>query len=65
MTPADVKQDPYNLPSGFEWCQLDMTESDTVEEVYKLLNQNYVEDDDNMFRCANEVVNCCGAQFFL
>jgi len=50
MTPADVKQDPYNLPSGFEWCQLDMTESDTVEEVYKLLNQNYVEDDDNMFR---------------
>ena len=34
----------------FSWCELDLTAPDTVEEVYKLLNQNYVEDDDNMFR---------------
>mmetsp|Transcript_42469 Transcript_42469/g.51515 ORF Transcript_42469/g.51515 Transcript_42469/m.51515 type:complete len:430 (-) Transcript_42469:457-1746(-) len=50
MTPAEVKQEPYNLPTNFEWTTCDMDDEATVEEVYKLLNQNYVEDDDNMFR---------------
>mmetsp|Transcript_29021 Transcript_29021/g.40074 ORF Transcript_29021/g.40074 Transcript_29021/m.40074 type:complete len:450 (-) Transcript_29021:101-1450(-) len=50
LTPADVKQEPYNLPSGYKWRELDLIDADTVEEVYKLLNLNYVEDDDNMFR---------------
>eukprot|EP00240_Pyramimonas_obovata_P001354 CAMPEP_0118933616 /NCGR_PEP_ID=MMETSP1169-20130426/12087_1 /TAXON_ID=36882 /ORGANISM="Pyramimonas obovata, Strain CCMP722" /LENGTH=429 /DNA_ID=CAMNT_0006876399 /DNA_START=60 /DNA_END=1349 /DNA_ORIENTATION=- len=50
MTPADVRQDPYPLPNDFEWCECDMREATEVDEVYKLLNLNYVEDDDNMFR---------------
>eukprot|EP00854_Cymbomonas_tetramitiformis_P019533 gene19533-23360_t len=50
MTVSEVKQEPYNLPPSFEWTTVDMNDADTVQEVYKLLNMNYVEDDDNMFR---------------
>lgn len=32
------------------WCEVDMTDVQEAKEVYDLLNQNYVEDDDNMFR---------------
>ena len=38
------------MPPGFEWSQLDVTKSEQLEEMYTLLNENYVEDDDNMFR---------------
>lgn len=38
------------MPSGFEWANVDITDKVQVDEVYKLLTQNYVEDDDNMFR---------------
>ena len=35
---------------GFEWSTVDIMDADQLEELYQLLNQNYVEDDDNMFR---------------
>jgi glycylpeptide N-tetradecanoyltransferase len=38
------------MPTGFEWCSLDITNPDEALEVYNLLNENYVEDDDAMFR---------------
>ena len=41
---------PYPLPTGFEWSDVDMTDEAQSLEVYRLLNENYVEDDDNMFR---------------
>jgi len=50
LTVADVKPEPYNLPASFEWTTCDMADSATNLEVYNLLTQNYVEDDDNMFR---------------
>jgi glycylpeptide N-tetradecanoyltransferase len=49
-TVADVKDTPYNLPQGFEWADIDINDRTQADEVYKLLTQNYVEDDDNMFR---------------
>jgi len=49
-TVEDVKKEPYNLPGGFEWSETDISQQETIEEVYTLLNENYVEDDDNMFR---------------
>ena len=49
-TPADVKQEPYKLPDGFEWVSVDITSDDEIKELYELLSFNYVEDDDNMFR---------------
>jgi hypothetical protein len=47
---ADVATDPYPLPTSFEWDSIDMTVEANVKEVYSLLYENYVEDDDNMFR---------------
>ena len=47
---ADVKQDPYTLPPNYYWANIDITNRVEAEEVYQLLTQNYVEDDDNMFR---------------
>lgn len=49
-TVADVRQEPYAMPAGFSWCELDLTDATEAQEVYDLLTQNYVEDDDNMFR---------------
>jgi glycylpeptide N-tetradecanoyltransferase len=49
-TPADVKQEPYNLPDGFKWVDIDVTSDEEIKELYELLSFNYVEDDDNMFR---------------
>ncbi|XP_047500622.1 glycylpeptide N-tetradecanoyltransferase 2-like [Penaeus chinensis] len=46
----DIKQEPYNLPDGFKWDTLDLTNEDVLQNLYNLLNENYVEDDDNMFR---------------
>ena len=50
MTIADVKQEEYSLPESFEWSSCDMADPKTNEEVYELLDKNYVEDDDAMFR---------------
>lgn len=47
---SEVKQEPYNLPSSYEWVTCDMGSDETCNEVYILLTKNYVEDDDNMFR---------------
>ena len=46
----DVKTEPYKLPADFEWCLLDWENEEVVEECYVLLRDNYVEDDDAMFR---------------
>ncbi|KAI8529692.1 hypothetical protein RHMOL_Rhmol12G0244500 [Rhododendron molle] len=46
----EVKQEPYNLPNLYEWITCDMNSEDMCSEVYNLLTNNYVEDDENMFR---------------
>lgn len=49
-TIADIKQDPYSLPEGFVWETLHLEDEAVLKELYTLLNENYVEDDDAMFR---------------
>lgn len=49
-TVAEVKQDEYAMPAGFVWSTVDVNDAGQIGEVYSLLNENYVEDDDNMFR---------------
>lgn len=48
--PEQVKQEPYNLPAGFIWDTLEIQDDSTLKELYTLLNENYVEDEDSMFR---------------
>ncbi|KAL3366381.1 hypothetical protein AABB24_011181 [Solanum stoloniferum] len=47
---TEVKREPYNLPSPYEWTTCDLDSEDMCSEVYLLLTNNYVEDDENMFR---------------
>ena len=49
-TVDSIRADPYSLPDGFRWDTLDLNEPLVLKELYTLLNENYVEDDDNMFR---------------
>ncbi|KAG9449651.1 hypothetical protein H6P81_009616 [Aristolochia fimbriata] len=47
---SEVKQEPYNLPSVYEWTTCDLDSDEVCGEVFSLLSNNYVEDDENMFR---------------
>eukprot|EP00112_Aurelia_sp_Birch-Aquarium-sp1_P014249 Seg3063.2 transcript_id=Seg3063.2/GoldUCD/mRNA.D3Y31 product="Glycylpeptide N-tetradecanoyltransferase 2" protein_id=Seg3063.2/GoldUCD/D3Y31 len=46
----EIRSVPYTLPSNFVWDTLDLDDAAVLKELYTLLNENYVEDDDNMFR---------------
>jgi hypothetical protein len=46
----DVSKDPLRLPAGFTWVSLDVNKPSELAEVHDLLANNYVEDDDCMFR---------------
>ncbi|GLI62888.1 N-myristoyl transferase [Volvox africanus] len=49
-TVDDVRSEPYYLPESFEWSICNLNDDAVAEEVYELLSNNYVEDDDSMFR---------------
>lgn len=49
-TMDEIKKDPFSLPDGFKWDDLDLNDESQLQELYTLLTENYVEDDDNMFR---------------
>ena len=46
----EIRADPYNMPPGFEWSTVDICDSEQRLELYNLLANNYVEDDDCLFR---------------
>jgi len=49
-TVDDVRAEPYPLPGQFEWCTCNIDDDAEAVEIYTLLRENYVEDDDCMFR---------------
>ena len=53
-TVDDVRKEPYAIP-GLEWVNLNVADDTVAQELFDLLTQNYVEDDDNMFRFAYSV----------
>ena len=50
LSREEVRQEPFSLPAGFQWDTLHLDDPLVLKELYVLLNENYVEDDDNMFR---------------
>jgi|EP00927_Polykrikos_kofoidii_P025390 glycylpeptide N-tetradecanoyltransferase len=48
--PNEVRAEPYPLPDQFEWCTCNIDDDGEAQEIYTLLSENYVEDDDSMFR---------------
>uniref|UniRef100_A0A182NFK0 Glycylpeptide N-tetradecanoyltransferase n=1 Tax=Anopheles dirus TaxID=7168 RepID=A0A182NFK0_9DIPT len=47
---SEIRQEPYALPDGFTWDTMNLNDPLELKELYTLLNENYVEDDDAMFR---------------
>ncbi|XP_015179796.1 PREDICTED: glycylpeptide N-tetradecanoyltransferase 1 [Polistes dominula] len=47
---TSIRAEPYSLPEGFQWDTLILEEPLVLAELYSLLSENYVEDDDAMFR---------------
>uniref|UniRef100_A0A7S0SQ60 Glycylpeptide N-tetradecanoyltransferase n=1 Tax=Chromulina nebulosa TaxID=96789 RepID=A0A7S0SQ60_9STRA len=46
----EIRKEPYNMPTGFEWCIININDPEEIKEMYTLLSENYVEDDDCQFR---------------
>ena len=46
----EVRKEPYNLPTGYSWSDIDLENEEQLNEVYELLRDHYVEDSDHMFR---------------
>lgn len=46
----DIAKEPVKLPGNFEWVDFDLMREDHIKEIYDLLYENYVEDDDGFFR---------------
>eukprot|EP00493_Phyllostaurus_siculus_P027746 UN28094 len=47
---SDVRDTPYVLAGAYEWYCVDLANDKDLDDLYNLLSQHYVEDDDNMFR---------------
>ncbi|KAI2810076.1 hypothetical protein RDWZM_002853 [Blomia tropicalis] len=47
---SKVRKEGLPLPDGFVWTSIDIDNENELKELYTLLYENYVEDDDNMFR---------------
>ncbi|XP_023254346.1 glycylpeptide N-tetradecanoyltransferase 2-like [Seriola lalandi dorsalis] len=45
-----ARKEPYSLPEGFSWDSLDLSSCTVLKELCTLLNENYMEDDDNTIR---------------
>ena len=46
----EVPTEPYNLPAGYQWSDIDLDDEEQLNEVYELLRDHYVEDSDHTFR---------------
>jgi glycylpeptide N-tetradecanoyltransferase len=46
----EVRQEPLAMPAGFEWSTIDVSSEEQLTDVYDLLTNNYVEDNDASFR---------------
>ncbi|XP_011604445.1 glycylpeptide N-tetradecanoyltransferase 1-like isoform X1 [Takifugu rubripes] len=47
---GSVRTDPYSLPEGFRWDNLELSSQTVLRELCTLLSENYLEEDDNTVR---------------
>ncbi|KAJ3547537.1 hypothetical protein NM208_g1470 [Fusarium decemcellulare] len=50
IQPEDIPSEPEKLLPGYEWVTLDLDDESHLDEVFHLLADHYVEDEDNEFR---------------
>lgn len=46
----EVAKEALKLPEGFEWTEIDMSNDMEAEQVFTLLREHYVEDNEGLFR---------------
>jgi glycylpeptide N-tetradecanoyltransferase len=44
-----IRKDPYMLPEGFEWKEVDLSQSNEVDKLYEFLKSNYIGDESHLF----------------
>ncbi|CCF60763.1 hypothetical protein KAFR_0L01530 [Kazachstania africana CBS 2517] len=49
-TPADIPDKPLPLIDGFTWCNINPDDPNELDDLFVLLNENYVEDKHSVFR---------------
>ena len=45
----NIQKEPYTLPEGFEWKDLDLSISSDVDKLYEFLKSNYIGDESHLF----------------
>jgi glycylpeptide N-tetradecanoyltransferase len=50
IDPEQVPKEPAPMAEGYEWVTMDLTDEGELTELYQLLTDHYVEDDNAMFR---------------
>ena len=46
----DIDKNPLNLPEGYYWSEIDLSDEKQLTELYDLLKGHYVEDSAGEFR---------------
>ena len=50
QTVEEIRKEPYDLPAGFHWVDVNLDDEEELHELYEFLRDNYVEDKDANFR---------------
>ena len=45
----NVQKEPYTLPEGFEWKDVDLDASNDMDKLYEFLKSNYIGDESHLF----------------
>ena len=45
----NIPKEPYTLPEGFEWKEVDLSQSNEVDKLYEFLKSNYIGDESHLF----------------
>ena len=49
MKIENIQKEPYLLPDGFEWKEVDLSQSNEVDKLYEFLKSNYIGDESHLF----------------
>ena len=43
------QEEPYALPDGYEWADVDLSKNNELDKLFEFLKSNYVQDDSSLF----------------
>lgn len=45
----NIQKEPYILPEGFEWKEIDLSQNNEVDKLYEFLKSNFIGDESHLF----------------